>query len=495
METFDNKGLPQRFPGPPLPIETEDPHPSLSDWHDYEPNLEFDDSELTQIAPEINDNSQSLFDDDQFMSGDFNNPDEDQVKTSNLTNLDADNYEEQLKPPDIDEDAIRRDLSKRKFIDYIGTDKHGQPIIAIYACRLPERKNLNNSIFIDFIIKTMEQYVQNDYVIAYFHQGLKDNSKPSLTFLWNSYKELDRNFKKNLKHLYVVHPTTFIKMVWFFFKPMISEKFKNKLVYISSIEELKELLGQKNLIVPDNVREFDEKQNSSYKKPSILNNNNSRSNSKQAIAPIILKTAQFGVTLKFINENSPCLNYIPPVVRMCVDHLALSDIIDTEGIFRRSGNISRINELKRRINEGNFFEMSSEDTHVVAGLLKTFLRDLNEPLLTYELYDEIIQFLDWPKEERSRNVKLILREKLPVENYELFKYIVEFLVQIMDRKDFNKMTSSNLAIVFGPNLVWAKNDQMSLDEIGPINAFIDFVLQNHDDIYIFDINKKDIMRD
>lgn len=37
---------------------------------------------------------------------------------------------------------------------------------------------------------------------------------------------------------------------------------------------------------------------------------------------------------------------------------------------------------------------------------------------------------DWPKEERSRNVKLILREKLPVENYELFKYCVEFLVQV-----------------------------------------------------------------
>lgn len=38
-------------------------------------------------------------------------------------------------------------------------------------------------------------------------------------------------------------------------------------------------------------------------------------------------------------------------------------------------------------------DMSIEDTHVVAGLLKTFLRDLSEPLLTYELYDEIIQFL------------------------------------------------------------------------------------------------------
>jgi Rho GTPase-activating protein 1 len=184
-------------------LETDDPHPSLSDWHDYEPNLEFDDSELTQIAPEIHDNSQILFDDDSFISSDFVQIEGPVRSTSNLTNLDADNYEEQLKPPDIDEDAIRLDFSKRKFIDYIGTEKNGQPIIAIYACRLPETKNLNNQLFIDFIISTMEQYVQNDYVIAYFHQGLKDISKPSLGFLWNSYKELDRNFKKNLKQLYV----------------------------------------------------------------------------------------------------------------------------------------------------------------------------------------------------------------------------------------------------------------------------------------------------
>ena len=137
------------FTGPPVPLETEDPHPSLSDWHDYEPNLEFDDSELTILPPELNETSQILFDDDNFMSGDFNNQDEEDERPSNLTNLEADNYEEQLKLPEIDEDAIRMDFSKRKFIDYIGTDKNGQPIIAIYACRLPERKNLNTNIFIE----------------------------------------------------------------------------------------------------------------------------------------------------------------------------------------------------------------------------------------------------------------------------------------------------------------------------------------------------------
>lgn len=230
------------------------------------------------------------------------------------------------------------------------------------------------------------------------------------------------------------------------------------------------------------------------------------------------KTTQFGVSLKFINVNSPCLNYIPPVVRKCVDCLSITGVIDTEGLFRRSGNLNVINDFKARVNAGEQIDFKDVDTHAIAGLLKTFLRDLNEPLLTYDLYDEIINFLgefqvncenifvsniqiiflsisleisEWPKEERSRNVKQMLREKLPIENYELFKYLIEFLVKVEECKDLNKMTSSNLAIVFGPNLVWAKHNQMSMQEVGPINAFIDFVLQNHRDIYFVDINKKD----
>lgn len=101
----------------------------------------------------------------------------------------------------------------------------------------------------------MEEYVQNDYVLIYFHQGLKDESKPSIQFLWNAYKELDRSYKKNLKMLYVVHPTIFIRFVWNFFKPFISEKFKNKLVYVSSIEQLKPLIKMKTIKLPSPIVE------------------------------------------------------------------------------------------------------------------------------------------------------------------------------------------------------------------------------------------------
>lgn len=41
-----------------------------------------------------------------------------------------------------------------------------------------------------------------------------------------------------------------------------------------------------------------------------------------------------------------------------------------------------------------------------------------------------VNLSDWQKEERSRNVTQLIREKLPEENYELFKYLVEFLVRV-----------------------------------------------------------------
>lgn len=101
----------------------------------------------------------------------------------------------------------------------------------------------------------MKPYVHDDYVIVYFHQGLNEANKPSIQFLWNSYKELDRNFRKNLKRLYVVHPTWTIRVIWNLVKRFISDKFKNKLLYVSSLEQLGQELGQYNLKLPENIIE------------------------------------------------------------------------------------------------------------------------------------------------------------------------------------------------------------------------------------------------
>ncbi len=60
-----------------------------------------------------------------------------------------------------------------------------------------------------------------DYSLVYFHHGLTSRNKPPIRWLWEVYKALDRRYKKNLKSLYLVHPTNFIRVVWNFFKPII----------------------------------------------------------------------------------------------------------------------------------------------------------------------------------------------------------------------------------------------------------------------------------
>jgi len=121
---------------------------------------------------------------------------------------------------------------------------------------------------------------------------------------------------------------------------------------------------------------------------------------------------------------------------------------------------------------------------VAAVLIKSFLRELTEPLMTFELHDEIVQVQALPRSERGTVVKSLVLEKLPEDNYLVLKYIMHFLGKVMDRSDLNKMTSSNLAVVFGPNLIWHQNRQMSLAAIGPINTFTDYLLQNHHQLFI-----------
>lgn len=65
--------------------------------------------------------------------------------------------------------------------------------------------------------------------------------------------------------------------------------------------------------------------------------------------------------------------------------------LETEGIFRRSANMSVIKELQSACNRGEPLQFRN-DPHNAAVLLKTFFRDLEEPLLTFDLYDEIMDF-------------------------------------------------------------------------------------------------------
>ncbi|XP_028256186.1 rho GTPase-activating protein 1-like [Parambassis ranga] len=101
-----------------------------------------------------------------------------------------------------------------------------------------------------------------------------------------------------------------------------------------------------------------------------------------------------------------------------------------------------------------------EDVHLAAVILKTFLRELPEPLLTYQLYNDIFNLASVSSDSQVTVMKTLV-ESLSEENYASLRYLITFLAQVSANSEVNKMTNSNLAVVFGPNLLWGRDNAMS----------------------------------
>lgn len=115
------------------------------------------------------------------------------------------------------------DISRLGIVEVVGDDSAGRKVIVVSACKLPTsgREVFNHAKLLRYLTHTLDKFVEQDYSLVYFHHGLTSKNKPSLSWLWQAYKAFDRKYKKNLKALYLVHPTNFIRIVWQIFKPAI----------------------------------------------------------------------------------------------------------------------------------------------------------------------------------------------------------------------------------------------------------------------------------
>ncbi|XP_048411041.1 rho GTPase-activating protein 44-like isoform X13 [Stegostoma tigrinum] len=145
-------------------------------------------------------------------------------------------------------------------------------------------------------------------------------------------------------------------------------------------------------------------------------------------------------------------------IEACVTML-LECGMQEEGLFRVAASASKLKKLKASLDCGVLdVQEYSVDPHAVAGALKSYLRELPEPLMTFELYDEWIQASNIQDQEKRLQALWNACEKLPKENYNNFRYLIKFLAKLSEYQDANKMTPGNMAIVLGPNLLWTANE-------------------------------------
>lgn len=365
------------------------------------------------------------------------------------------------------------DIARHHIVEVAGDDKYGRKVILFSACRMPPSHQLDHVKLLGYLKFTLDQYVESDYTLVYLHHGLTSENKPSLSWLRDAYREFDRKYKKNIKALYIVHPTMFIKTLLILFKPLISFKFGRKIFYVNFLSELEEYVKLEQLGIPSQVLKYDEYLRS-LQKPSQVP-------LKPTPPRPPLPNQQFGVSLQLLREKSPDQSPVPLVVRDTIAHLR-DHALTTEGIFRRSANTQVVREVQQKYNMGVPVDFQQYEVHLPAVILKTFLRELPEPLLTFGLYSHVVSFQNVEEENRVDVVRKTL-QTLPEENYEVLHLLTAFLVQVSAHSDRNKMTNTNLAVVFGPNLLWAKDVAITLKAINPINTFTKFLLDHQKELF------------
>ncbi|KAM4531130.1 rho GTPase-activating protein 17b isoform 3-T5 [Odontesthes bonariensis] len=156
-----------------------------------------------------------------------------------------------------------------------------------------------------------------------------------------------------------------------------------------------------------------------------------------------------------------------------------------EGLFRIAAGASKLKKLKAALDcSTSQLEEFYSDPHAVAGALKSYLRELPEPLMTFSMYEEWIQASNVADPDTRLQALWVTCNNLPKTHKANFRYLVKFLAKLAQDSDVNKMTPSNIAIVLGPNLLWAKAEgtlaEMAAATSVHVVAIIEPIIQHAD---------------
>ncbi|XP_075624262.1 rho GTPase-activating protein 17 isoform X6 [Balearica regulorum gibbericeps] len=156
-----------------------------------------------------------------------------------------------------------------------------------------------------------------------------------------------------------------------------------------------------------------------------------------------------------------------------------------EGLFRIAAGASKLKKLKAALDcSTSQLDEFYSDPHAVAGALKSYLRELPEPLMTYSLYEEWTQAANIQDQDKKLQELWRICNRLPKHYHANFRYLIKFLAKLAQNSDVNKMTPSNVAIVLGPNLLWAKNEgslaEMAAATSVHVVAVIEPIIQHAD---------------
>uniref|UniRef100_A0A4W6F5I2 Myosin IXA n=1 Tax=Lates calcarifer TaxID=8187 RepID=A0A4W6F5I2_LATCA len=189
-----------------------------------------------------------------------------------------------------------------------------------------------------------------------------------------------------------------------------------------------------------------------------------------------LSSRQFGVEVSRLTNDE---RTVPLVVEKLINYIEMHGLY-TEGIYRKSGSTNKIKELKQGLDtDVDNMNLDDYNIHVIASVFKQWLRDLPNPLMTFELYEEFIRAMGLQdKKEMIRGVYSVI-DQLSRTHLNTLERLIFHLVRIALQEETNRMSANALAIVFAPCILRCPDTidpLQSVQDISKTTACVELII-------------------
>ncbi|XP_012530986.1 rho GTPase-activating protein 26 isoform X3 [Monomorium pharaonis] len=159
--------------------------------------------------------------------------------------------------------------------------------------------------------------------------------------------------------------------------------------------------------------------------------------------------------------------------------------LEEQGLYRVVGVASKVNKLltmgldKRKIDKLNLSDRFEWESKTITSALKTYLRTLSEPLMTFRYYNSFITAAKQELKEVRINDIHSLVYRLPKANFNMLILLITHLCTVAKKSDKNLMTVGNLAVCFGPTLLRPEEETVaSIMDIKFYNIVVEILIEN-----------------
>ncbi|EDR14675.1 LIM domain-containing protein [Laccaria bicolor S238N-H82] len=211
----------------------------------------------------------------------------------------------------------------------------------------------------------------------------------------------------------------------------------------------------------------------------------------------VKKKGVFGVPLELLVEREGADSLlgatratlrVPSFIDDVISAMRQMDM-SIEGIFRKNGNIRRLRDLTDAIDRDPASVDLSQDNPVqLAALLKKFLRDLPDPLMTFKLHRLFIASQSLPQDEDRKRYLHLISLIMPKSHRDTMEVLFVFLKWVasfahLDAETGSKMDLGNLATVICPSILYARGRDAMRDETFGALRVMTSLLENQDEFF------------